>query len=96
MQESSLTITMGWAWHKQCQARARDTLAEKAITVGTGTGAGEEDMRSGTAGSSCCWLHSSRNVDEGFVPKACYSTMSKTSNPPAKRGALSPSPVTTM
>lgn len=54
MQESSLTITISWTWQKQYEARARDILAEKAIIVGTGTGAGEEDMRSGTAGSNCC------------------------------------------
>lgn len=82
--------------HCDCETISRDILAGKAIAVGTGTGAGEEDMRSGTARPNCCRLHSSRNVDEGLAPKVCYSTMSKTSNPLAKRGALSPSPVATM
>lgn len=94
-QDSPLATGMGRTGHKQYQARARDVLAGKAIAGGTGTGAGE-NMGSGTAGSNCCRTPSSRNGDEVLAPKACYSTMSITSNPLAKCGSLSPSSVNTM
>lgn len=95
MQDSPLATGMSGTGHKPYQARARDILAGKATTRRAGRGPGE-DLGPGKAGSNCCRTPSSRNGDEILAPKACYSTISKTSNPLAKCGSLSPSSVNTM